>query len=313
MPGQFTYLLGPNGAGKSTLLRTLVGSQPSLDGRILLNGQDLHRLSSRKRAQQLSVVLTDRVDVGMLTVRALVGLGRAPHTGWFSVMDEDDRNTVEWALKSAGADALAHRQVAELSDGERQRVLIARALAQRPSVLVLDEPTAFLDLTRRVELIALLRRLVDETALAVLMSTHDLDLALRTADQIWLVHRDSTFETGGPEDLAFKGSITRAYAGEGIIFDHAAGTFMVRGPEQGPRIAISGDPIAAQWATRAAQRSGFLPVGSSAQKDCSLSVQADPKGDADWTLVWGGFHLQGSGFASLIGQLRLLAEQHFPT
>jgi len=303
-PGRFAFLLGPNGAGKSTLLRTLVGSQRPLAGRVLLDGHDLARLSARERAQRLSVVLTDRVDVGLMSVRALVALGRAPYVGWMSRMDDDDRRTVEWALNAAGAQALAHRQVIELSDGERQRVMIARALAQRPSILVLDEPTAFLDLTRRVELTALLRRLVDDTGLSILMSTHDLELALRAADQLWLVHGDSTLETGCPEDLAHSGAIARAYAGRGISFDHEAGTFVVTASNDGPRVVIQGDRAVAHWAGRAAQRAGCIPVEDGAGCTWALTVETDARGAVRWRLDGHGHARSGTGFAALVDALR---------
>ncbi|AEQ53622.1 ABC transporter ATP-binding protein [Pelagibacterium halotolerans] len=307
--GQFAFLLGPNGAGKSTLLRTLVGSQKPLGGRVLLDGQDLSRMSARQRAQRLSVVLTDRVDVGLMSVRALVALGRAPHVGWFATMDGDDRDTVEWALDAAGARSLADRQVIELSDGERQRVMIARALAQRPSILVLDEPTAFLDLTRRVELTALLRQLVDETGLAILMSTHDLELALRTADQIWLVHGDGTFETGCPEDLAHSGSIARAYAGRGISFDHEAGTFVVTAGQGGATVAISGTGKSTHWAARAVQRAGCVPVEQGDSAMFNLSVATLQDRTPSWRLGAGGRTCTGDDFESLVTQLRALSRE----
>ena len=304
--GQFAFLLGPNGAGKSTLLRTLVGSQKPLGGKVLLDGENLARMSARQRAQRLSVVLTDRVDVGLMSVRALVALGRAPHVGWFATMDGEDRETVEWALDAAGARSLADRQVIELSDGERQRVMIARALAQRPSILVLDEPTAFLDLTRRVELTALLRQLVDETGLAILMSTHDLELALRTADQIWLVHGDGRFETGCPEDLAHSGSIARAYAGRGISFDHEAGTFVVTAGEGGPRVAISGIGKSTHWAARAVQRAGCVPVGEGGSARYSLSIETPEDKALAWRLGVDGEICTGIDFESLVTRLRAL-------
>lgn len=307
--GQFAFLLGPNGAGKSTLLRTLVGSQKPLGGRVLLDGENLARMSARHRAQRLSVVLTDRVDVGLMSVRALVALGRAPHVGWFATMDAQDRETVEWALDAAGARPLADRQVIELSDGERQRVMIARALAQRPSILVLDEPTAFLDLTRRVELTALLRQLVDETGLAILMSTHDLELALRTADQIWLVHGDGTFETGCPEDLAHKGSIARAYAGRGISFDHEAGTFVVTAGQDGPSVAISGTGNSTHWAARAVQRAGCVPVNKGGSAGYSLSVATLEDKTPSWRLGADGRNFTGNDFESLVARLRALSRE----
>jgi iron complex transport system ATP-binding protein len=303
-PGQFTFLLGPNGAGKSTLLRTLVGSQKPLGGKVVLGSDDLARLSARERARRLSVVLTDPVDVGLMTVRTLVGLGRAPHVGWFSSMADDDRETVEWALVAAGALDLAERQVIELSDGERQRSMIARALAQRPSVLILDEPTAFLDLTRRVELTALLRRLATESGVSVLMSTHDLDLALRTADQLWLVHGDGRFEVGGPEDLGINGAIARAYAGRGIVFDHAAGTFVLTRDNAGPCVSVSASHLEKHWAARAVHRAGFIPVADSVEAPWRLTLNSDAQGELSWRLNGSGTTHQGQGLGDLVGKLK---------
>lgn len=301
LPAQLTFLLGPNGAGKSTLLRTLVGSQEPIGGRVFLSGEDLVHLSARERAKRLSVVLTDPVDVGLMTVRTLVGLGRSPHLGWFSVMADEDRHTVEWALEAAGASALAERQVTELSDGERQRSMIARALAQRPSVLVLDEPTAFLDLTRRVELIALLRKLANEAGLSVLMSTHDLDLALRTADQLWLVNADGGFEAGGPEDLAANGAIGRTYVGRDITFDHAAGAFVLKGENTGPRVAVVATGSALHWAGRAVQRAGFVPVSPDADAHWRLAVDGNGTDALSWRLdAPGSASRSGYGLSQLV-------------
>ncbi|WP_108396603.1 ABC transporter ATP-binding protein [Devosia submarina] len=308
LPGQLTFLLGPNGAGKSTLLRTLVGSQKPLGGRVLLSGENLIALSARERAKRLSVVLTDPVDVGLMTVRTLVGLGRSPHLGWFSAMADDDRQTIEWALRAAGASQLADRQVIELSDGERQRSMIARALAQRPSVLVLDEPTAFLDLTRRVELIALLRKLADETGLAVLLSTHDLDLALRAADQLWLVHADGRFETGGPEDLAVGGSIERTYAASEISFDHAAGNFILARKSHGLPIAISAAEPSLHWVRRAVRRAGFDPVARDADAKWRLAVHDAQQGALVWKLDEAGCSNSGQGLSDLVNALAAIAD-----
>ncbi len=185
-PGQVAVLLGPNGAGKSTLLRTLAGSQVPLDGQVVLGGDPLDHLSLHEIAIRRSVVLTDYPDVGMLRARDLVGLGRYPHTGWGGRLTDHDHGVVEESLAAAGAEHLADRSVDRLSDGERQRVMIARALAQEPRLLLLDEPTAFLDIGARFELMGLLRQLADD-GLAVVLATHELELALAHADLVWLI------------------------------------------------------------------------------------------------------------------------------
>lgn len=199
--GELVCLLGPNGIGKSTLLRTLSRMQPALAGRVELGGVDVRAMTPAEIARRLGVVLTERVQVESLPVRRIVELGRYPHSGWFGRLDSDDRRAVSWAIDAVGARHLADRDFGRLSDGERQRVMIARALAQQPMVLVLDEPTAFLDVVSRVELMALLRRLTRDASLAVILSTHDLDLALRMADLVWLLDRRGALVTGAPQAI----------------------------------------------------------------------------------------------------------------
>ena len=214
--GEFICLLGPNGAGKTTLLRTLSGILTPLAGSIRLLGTDLSAIPTRERAHRISVVLADKVPAGMMNARSLVALGRHPYSGWLGRLDTKDYECIEWALQIVGASQLAERLVAELSDGERQKVAIARALAQEASILLLDEPTAHLDLPNRIETMALLRRLSREKNLAVLLSTHDLDLALRQADRLWLLGTDGTLRQGEPEALARSGALAETFAHESL-------------------------------------------------------------------------------------------------
>ncbi len=176
--GELVCLLGPNGSGKSTLLRTIAGMQRPLAGSVEILGQDVRSRTPEWLARHLSIVLTEPIDAGALTARELVGLGRYPFTDWLGRLTEVDRERVEAAMAAVDATAIADRGVRSLSDGERQRVLIARALAQEPRLVILDEPTAYLDLPRRIETLGLLRRLVRENGISVLLSTHHLDLAL---------------------------------------------------------------------------------------------------------------------------------------
>jgi iron complex transport system ATP-binding protein len=224
--GELTVLLGPNGSGKSTLLRTLCGLQAPLAGRVLLDGTDLTRLPPDELARRVAVVLTDRIDPGLLSARELVGLGRIPHLGFGSRLQPHDNAVVDWALAAVDADHLAARPAAELSDGERQRVLAARALAQAPGLLVLDEPTAFLDVSSRAGLVELLRGLARDQQLAIVMSTHDLELALRVADRVWLLGRDGTLVDATGEELMLSGHIGGLFDGDRLRFDPAGGVFV---------------------------------------------------------------------------------------
>ncbi len=255
-PGELVCLLGPNGAGKSTLMRTLARLQPALSGRIWLDERPLEELRPGQLARRLSVVLTDRVDVGAMSGFGLASLGRHPYTGWTGTLNESDERIVQWALHAVRADGLADRLIVEMSDGERQKILIARALAQEPSVMLLDEPTAFLDLPRRVEVMDLLRRLARENGQAVLLSTHDLDLALRNADRLWLLSADGALYDGAPEDLVLSGAFERVFSAEGVSFDRDRGSFHTREESCG-LVLLRGEGAAAFWAGRALERIGY--------------------------------------------------------
>lgn len=188
--GMLTCLIGANGAGKSTLLRTIAGFQLPLEGTVLLGGDDVRALSPRQRAERMAVVLTDRPDVMCTTVWEMVATGRAPFTGFWGRLSGKDRGIVTRSLRLVGIERMADRTVASLSDGERQKVMIAKALAQQTPVVLLDEPTAFLDYPSRVEVMQLLLNIAHEEHKTVLLSTHDLDLALQTADRLWLFEKE---------------------------------------------------------------------------------------------------------------------------
>ncbi|MFC4949925.1 ABC transporter ATP-binding protein [Pseudonocardia sp. GCM10023141] len=259
--GELTALVGPNGSGKSTLLRTLAGLQPALAGAVRLDGADLLAMPPPERALRLAVVLTERVDAGLLTARELVAIGRHPHTGPSGALRRADLDAVDAALLAVDAEHLAARRVAELSDGERQRVLTARALAQQPSVLLLDEPSAFLDVSSRVALLGLLRTLAREQDLCVVVSTHDLELVLRLADHVWLVDRTGGLRTGPPEQLVTDGAIAAVFDTDGLAFDPASGTFALRAAGAVTVLVRAPQPVA-ELVGRALARHGWRPVGA---------------------------------------------------
>lgn len=254
--GRFVCLIGANGAGKSTLIRTLCGMQAALAGEVFLDGVPLASLSASQRACRLAVVLTERVQPTLMKGYELVSLGRYPHLGWGGRLSAEDHEQVEAALAQVGATSLAGRLVSELSDGERQKLMIARALAQQPRLLVLDEATAFLDLPRRIETMQLLRDLARSQQLAVLLSTHDLELALRHADALWLIDGQRRLHAGAPEDLALGGALGASFASQGLRFDLERGELVLGKGGQTP-IRLQGSGVHAIWARRALVRAGF--------------------------------------------------------
>ncbi|MEJ7651600.1 MAG: ABC transporter ATP-binding protein [Nakamurella sp.] len=227
-PGRVTVLLGPNGSGKSTLLRTVAALQPALGGSATLDGAPLAAIPPRSRARSLAVVLTDRFDPGLLRGGEVVALGRRPYTGAAGILRADDRAAVERALSALHAESLADVPLAEMSDGQRQRILIARALAQDPALLVLDEPSAFLDAPGRIELLAVLRRIAEDRSIPVLVSTHDVEAALRAGQDGWVI--DGRVLRTGTVDALRENVIGPAFATGVVEFDSELGIFRLRRP-----------------------------------------------------------------------------------
>lgn len=224
-PGSFICVLGRNGAGKSTLMRTLAALQPALGGGALLDDEDIVAMRPQTRARRVAVVLTERAASPGLTVDDVVSLGRQPFTGWHGRLSTDDRAQVTTALAISGASAFAGRLFDDLSDGERQRVMIARAIAQAPRLMILDEITAFLDLPGRVETMALLREQARATGAIVLLSSHDLDLSLQLADGVWLLDGNGGMAVDSAAKLIASGSIGAAFDTPSVRFSPALGRF----------------------------------------------------------------------------------------
>lgn len=218
--GEFTCLLGPNGVGKSTLLRTLSGFIPPLKGCVELNGKDISQLKPYECAQQIGVVLTTKLDTANITVAELVGMGRYPYTGFFGRLKANDQQIVDEAMAMTGIKPLQSRLIHTLSDGERQKTMIAKALAQQTPVIFLDEPTAFLDYPSKVATMQLLHQLAHKLNKTILLSTHDIEQALQVADRLWLLD-DGKLHVGTPRDLADNGSLGHFIEQGNITFDAA--------------------------------------------------------------------------------------------
>ena len=218
--GELTCLLGRNGIGKSTLLRTLSAFQPALDGEVMMDTTPLATLTDKERSRLIGIVLTEKPDVQNMTIEELVGMGRSPYTGFWGTLDSDDEAIVSEAIRLVGVESLKGRMIHTLSDGERQKVMIAKALAQQTPIIYLDEPTAFLDFPSKVEMMQLLRRLAVEEQKTVFLSTHDVELSLQLADCIWLMEPDR-LNVGTPHQLAEEGALSRFIEHDGITFDRA--------------------------------------------------------------------------------------------
>ncbi len=223
--GELTCLLGANGAGKSTLLRTLSAFLPKLEGNVYIGGREIGSFDAKELARTIGIVLTEKPEVANMTVREMVLMGRSPYTGFWGTYSDSDNAVVDEAINMVGIGHIAGRLMSSLSDGERQKVMIAKALAQQTPVIYLDEPTAFLDFPSKVEVMKLLHRISRESGKVVFLSTHDLELALQLADTVWLMDKGHGICAGTPEDLALDGTLPAFYSGRGIVFDKTAGVF----------------------------------------------------------------------------------------
>ncbi len=219
-------LIGANGSGKSTFLRTLAGAQPALDGQVILDGQTIGTYTRRELARHLSVVFTDRTGGGALTVSECVEIGRHPYTGPFGRLNANDRRIVADAIDAVGMTTKANRYMGTLSDGERQKAMIARALAQQTPFIILDEPTAFLDVAGRLDIIRLLRQLANNGH-AVLLSTHDIAPAIAAADTLLVVNGEALIADSKAKIIA-SGALDRAFPEATLYFDAAKGDFVAK-------------------------------------------------------------------------------------
>ena len=217
--GKLVALLGQNGAGKSTLLRALTCDEKPLSGTIQVDGKNLAEMSQKERSRLIGLVSTDRIQAGALTVRELVALGRQPHTGFLGRLDDEDHEIVRQSMEDAGIIGKAEDYVASLSDGERQKAMIARALAQQTPIIILDEPTAFLDVASRIETMRLLQTLAHDRGKAVLLSSHDISQSLMLADELWLITTDRQVITGTTTDLLASGAMDRLFTNRSIHFN----------------------------------------------------------------------------------------------
>ncbi|SDL67457.1 iron complex transport system ATP-binding protein [Salinimicrobium catena] len=224
---ELVAVIGVNGVGKSTFLRTLSGIQPELGGKVLINGHDRKEISSEKLAALISLVLTEQPISKNLGVAELVALGRQPYTNWIGNLSAEDRGQVKKALQLVNIGDIQHKKCYELSDGQLQKVLIARALAQDTPIMILDEPTSHLDMYHKAQVLKLLKQLTDQTGKAILFATHEINLALELCDKIILMKPDGVIQ-GSPEELIQKRAFESIFPEDLIFFDPATRSFRIK-------------------------------------------------------------------------------------
>ena len=283
--GEMTCLLGPNGAGKSTLLRTLAAFQPALDGTVAVMGQDICKYQSKELARLISVVLTDNSGIKNMTAEEVVEMGRSPYTGFWGKLNEKDKIMVKKCLIWVGIEELAKRKMQTLSDGERQKVMIAKAIAQETPIIFLDEPTAYLDYPSKIAMMLLLHRLAKALKKTIFMSTHDLEHALQVADQVWLLDQKEGLTTGMPEDLSLDGSIERYFSKEGVTFDRESCSFSISHQTARQLIVEGGDTLEYSLCCKALKRNGIQPQSSQPASEEQALIKVRVPGDGTYRIV----------------------------
>ncbi len=278
LKGELVALIGENGVGKSTLLKTIAGFQPTVSGEIRILGKSILNYHEKELALLQSFVSTEIIHVTNLSVFDLVALGRYPHTNWFGKLLASDCDLIEECILNVGLKGYENRLVDHLSDGERQKVMIARALAQNTRIIVLDEPTAFLDLSNKYEIVHILHRLASEKGKTILFSTHDLSTAIAESDRIWLMLNDTVCQ-GAPEDLILNGKFSNIFPNKQLYFDQERGDFRIR--KENKRIAtVKGNGLAFEWTIKALIRNGYEIITSSDESCIQVLVEYP-----EWTII----------------------------
>ena len=270
LKGELVALIGGNGVGKSTLLRTIAGFQLPLSGDARIKGRNVNAYRENELALTMSFVSTEIIRVPNLTVFDLVSLGRYPYTNWFGKLMDEDRQIVEDAIRAVGLQGYENRAVNYVSDGERQKAMIARTLAQDTDVIVLDEPTAFLDLSNKYEIVHILHQLAREKGKTVLFSTHDLTTAIAESDRIWLM-QDHSVEQGAPEDLILNGSFSSLFKNDQLYFDPEKGDFRIR-KHVTRKATVTGNGIALEWTIKAVERNGYEVIDNQIDNNSTNSM-----------------------------------------
>ena len=294
-PGEMVALIGSNGIGKSTLLRTIAAFQPSIAGEIQISGKGLKTLNPKEISRIMSFVSTETIRIPNLSVFDLVAYGRFPYTNWIGMLADEDKRAVYDAIEKVGLGEMAGKPVMQISDGERQRAMIARALAQDTPVIILDEPTAYLDVSNKYEIFHLLQVLAGERKKTIILSTHDLNIALREVDKLWIVTETINYQ-GAPEDAVLHGWLNQMFNNEHIGFDDKEGEFYFRKNFKA-KVKVEGEGLPLIWTLRALNRKGYQIV-MQAEPDFKIVAQENR-----WKLISSGSETEFQSIYQLLAFL----------
>ena len=293
--GEFICLIGLNGSGKSTLLQSLCGLQNILSGNIYIDGKNIYSLKQEVLAKYFSLVLTDSIHVDNLSVFNLVAIGRCPHTNWLGHLTKQDKQIVYQAIEQVGLTTKMNTNFTSMSDGEKQRAMIAKVLAQDTPIVLLDEPTAYLDVLNRIHIMQLLKNLSKQMHKSFVVSTHELDLAMQVADKIWLI-ADNQLYVGAPEDLLLQNIFQQVFKFEYYHCEETSVFFHLPQEHQKVTIAVHGDDRSAQLMQKALERKGF-----GVAENASICILAKEN----------TFEIDGKMFTAIADVLNYIATNYF--
>jgi iron complex transport system ATP-binding protein len=300
--GELIAVIGKNGIGKSTLLRTITGLQHFISGIMTIEGKSVIEYPKIQLASQVGYISTEIVKVSNMRVYDLVSLGRFPYTNWLGKISDADEKAINEAIIKTGMTGFRERPVTELSDGERQKAMIAMLLAQDTNLLVMDEPTAFLDISSKFEIIHLMHELTRTRDKTIVFSTHDLSVAVSQADKIWLLKEQGLLE-GAPEDLVLEGSFKTLFDESKVLFNSSDGTFMIRNEQKG-QVKVWGEGDQKYWTEKALIRAGYTITDSKS----TFEVQTPSKQCTQWKILTPDATMEFNSVYELISWIR---EEHF--
>lgn len=271
--GEIITLIGPNGSGKSTILKSIIRQLKLIAGTVYLDGQQMQKMSGKQVATRLAVLMTQKLQPELMTCYDVVSTGRYPYTGRLGILSEQDKQIIEQSLQLVDAMDIAQRDFNRISDGQRQRILLARAVCQQPEIIILDEPTSFLDMKHKLELLSILKRMVREQNIGVIMSLHELDLAQKISDTVVCVHGDKIERVGTPEQVFTADYMAHLYSMHNGSYHPLFGSIELPAPEGKPKVFVIGGNGTGIPVYRQLQKRGIpFAVGILAENDVDTPI-----------------------------------------